>query len=92
MIGRLYAPGSVGPRPPDDGQGGLALGKAGREKVALERYEGQQTSDEFNAQIDALKKHPALDDLGVTTGPTAKLGPRMAPKSTKTVQDLKNQG
>lgn len=86
-IGILYAPGTVGERSAamssDSG-----LGKTGREKLALEHHEAQAAADEFNSQVDAMKKHPALDDLGITTGTTAKLGPRLAPESNRTMQDL----
>lgn len=86
-MGILYAPGSQGDRPPEAAND-FGMGKSGREKIAAERYEAQQTSDEFNSQVDAMKKHPALEDLGVTTGPLSHLGPRVAPGSSKTVQDL----
>lgn len=88
MIDVLYAGGGQTQRGPEPPGGEFALGKAGREKIAAERYEAQHTSDEFNAQIDAMKLHPALKDLGVTTGPMSHLGPRIAPQSSKTVQDL----
>lgn len=87
MIGNLYAPGSQGERPPE--QPGAALGKEGRQKLAYLQHEAQGASDEFNAQVDALKKHPALDGLGITTGPAASVGgQRLAPGSSAVIQDL----
>lgn len=68
--------------------GGFGMTKEGRNKVAVEQYEGNRTSDEFNSQMDALKNHPALDNLGLGTSALSGFGPRLAPGSTRTVQDL----
>jgi hypothetical protein len=87
MIGNLYAPGSQGARPPEEP--GAALGKEGRQKLAFMQHEAQGASDEFNSQVDSLKKHPALDGLGITTGPAASVGgQRLAPGSSAVIQDL----
>lgn len=71
-----------------NGAGGLGMTKEGRNKIAVEQYEGNQTSDEFNSQVDALKKHPALDNIGLGTAALSGFGARAAPGSTRTVQDL----
>jgi hypothetical protein len=88
QMAHVYYPELVGTRAPGSEAQGMTMGRAGREKIAAERFETQHASDEFNSQVDALKKHPALDKLGVTTGMTAKLGPRIAPDSSAAVQDL----
>ncbi len=84
----VYATGLEGAHPKVDAQM-MGIGKTNREKMAADRLEAQATSDEFNKQVDALVKHRALDDLGLTTGPLATIGgQRLAPGSSKTVQDL----
>ena len=88
LVGVVYGPpGAVGERVamPDE-FGGMTREQRG--KVTMERQEAQHVSDSFNAQIDAMKKHPALDNLGVDTGALSHLGQRVAPGSSKTVQDL----
>jgi hypothetical protein len=88
QVGILYAPGSQGERPPEADQG-FALGKSGREKIAAERYDAQSTSDEFNSQVDALKKHPAItEDHGIASGALQHLGARVAPETARYAQDL----
>jgi hypothetical protein len=88
MIGVLYNGQGGTPRPPekDDGMGGMT--KEQRGKIAADRYEAQTASDEFNSQIDAMKKHPAILEDSVTAGTMSKLGGRVAPESAKYTQNL----
>ncbi len=87
LIGQVYGvPGAPG-RPADDPAAGV-LTKEHRSKITMEHGEAQHVSDSFNAQIDAMRKHPALDGLGLTTGAASHFGQRAAPESAKTVQDL----
>ncbi len=70
------------------GAGGGGMSKEGRNKVATEQYEANRSADEFNSQMDALKQHPAIDNLGLGTAAMSGFGQRLAPGSTKTVQDI----
>jgi hypothetical protein len=89
LIGLVYAPGTPGNDRPAGGESPSMLTREQRGKVAMEHQEAQHSSDEFNSQIDAIKKHPALSKLGLTTGAMAHLGQRVAPESAKVEQDLK---
>jgi hypothetical protein len=86
-VGVIYYPGSVADRPAGTG-GAPLMTREQRGKIAAEHAEAQLASDEFNSQIDAMKKLPALKDLGLETGAASHLGQRLAPDATKTAKDI----
>lgn len=84
----VYAPGTASQRGANEGYESGGLTKEQRGKVTMEHAAEQHASDEFNSQIDIAKQHPVLNDLGIGTAMASKLGQRIAPESSKTVQDL----
>ncbi len=69
--------------------GGFAPGmtKEGRNKVATEQYEATRASEEFNAQVEAIKQHPAMQ-TGASDAAASSFGSYLAPGATRNQQDL----
>lgn len=64
---------------------GVPVSRTQREK----RGEAQTATDAFNAQMDALKEHPAITGSGLDTWALKHLPQRVAPEANATDQDLK---
>jgi hypothetical protein len=88
QITRMYAPGTVGRRPVQSGgmYDGLTREQAG--KLRMEHSEADRATQEFNAQIDALRDHPAITESGLVSSALSGLPQRMTPTSNKYEQDL----
>lgn len=88
-VGVIYM-GNVGQRSADMTYSGqdAALTREQRGKMAMDKHDAQRVSDAFNKEIDEMKRHPALNNLGLGTAAAAKLGQRIAPESAATEQDL----
>ena len=82
--------GGVGPRPPGGDMSQPPMTREQRGKLAAEHGEADRSTAEFNTQIDALKKNPVIHSAGLTTGPLAALGGRIAPDSAHEHQEINN--
>lgn len=87
MVQVMYL-GGAGPRPAGEVSLGGGMTREQRGKAAADHADAQRVSDEFNVQVDELKRHPALHNLGIGTSLATHFGQRLAPDSSATEQDI----
>ena len=67
---------------------GAGMTREQRGKIAQEQTQTQTASDEFNRQMDNLRKHPVITGSGLTDAAFSTLPQRVAPKSNDAQQQL----